>query len=573
MNATSLMSKRPLQAFLAATLLALGGSAFAQEPGKIAYVENFEIWLMEADGTGKTALGLAGTDYSANDVQLSPDGGWVAFTGIDYGLNQSGLFVMRAEAYDETENRPSNVSMIASAFKRVSWHPGGQWLAYVGNDNKVYLLKVLDHDGEPDVGTEETITAASSPVWCSDVTFAPDGRNLLVCQFEADLAFIEVFDANGARTTNEIGTPLPGITSQVEGRATWASFSADGKQIVFQSIKQYTGTLPGSDPPVNGFINEIAIATLTIRDNAGTLTPEHHTSNPRQYLSKPFYYIDPPLFVDKTPSWSKDGSKIVFVDYVDGPPSGYKRIVSLDANAPENDTTNPRVVLAAGDELTDIDSPSFAHPGPGLGGSTANPAAIPPNLISWWPGENTAWDVVGIGEGSMKNSANEGSYDVGKVGRAVLFDGIDDHIQGRSGGMSLVQNFSIEVWVKPLSHSAEQTIIAKGDVGDDDVSYSLLLRDGEPFFRSSMGGVEHEFGANDPNYQGDTTLPVNQWSHLALVSGESFYRMYLNGEIIGGSDPTARPTTSGPLTIGAFVDDTHPTESPGSPFNGHITKL
>lgn len=551
---------------LALAAFGLASTAMAQGPGKIAYVADSEIWMMEADGSGKEALGLAATDFDAYDVQLSPSGEWLVFNGVDFDSGDSGLFLMRAEAYSDPNNFPALIGPDSGIFKRASWHPGGGWVAYIGNDNKVYLVEALDGDGAPAGGTPETITADGSPVWVTDVAFEPAGRNLLICQFGADLALIEVFDANGARTANEIGNPLSPITSQAVGRAAWPSFSPDGKKIVFQSTKQYNGTLPGSNPPVNGFVTEIAIATLTIRDNAGALVPEHDPSNLRQYLGDPVHFIDPPLFVDNAPTWSPDGSKIVFVDYVEGSP-GHKRIVSLNAATPESDPGNPRVVLA-GDGSADVDYPSFAHPG----GVTlpANPAPVPPNLISWWPAENAAWDVAGIGEGSMKNSEDFDPYDVGKVGRAFWFDGIDDHVQCRSGGMSLVQNFSIEVWVKPLSHSTEQAIVSKKNPGDDDVSYSLLLRDGKPLFRASLNGIEHEMGPSN------VTLPLDEWSHLVFTENadEGRLKLYLNGEIVGLTAAVPpRPLTTGPLTIGAIVDDTHPTATPGSPFDGLVDEL
>lgn len=556
--------------FALATFLACAATVMAQGPGKIAYVADSDIWMMEADGSGKEALGLAATDFNAYDVQLSPSGEWLVFNGIDWNTTESGLFLMRAEAFSDPDNFPVLIGPDASIFKRASWHPAGGWVAYVGNDNKVYLVEALDGSGELAGGVPETITDNASLVWCTDVAFAPDGRNLLVCQFEADLALIEVFDANGARTTNLIGNPLPSLTTQFVGRATWPSFSADGKKIAFQSIKQYTGTLPGSNPPENGFITEVAIATLTIRDNAGTLTPEHHTTNPRQYLSKPIYFIIPPMFVDKTPTWSRDGSKIVFVDYVDGSPSDYKRIVSLNTTTPEHDTNNPRVVLA-GDDTTDVDFPSFAHPGNGISSTPATPAPVPPNLISWWPGENAAWDVAGIGEGSMKNSATEDPYDVGKVGRAFWFDGIDDHVQG-SAGLSLTGDFTIEVWVKPEAHSAEAVIVAKGDTADDDVSYSLLLRNGKPWFRSSMGGIEQEIEVGNVTY----SLPLGQWTHLAFTQNAAASRMtfYVNGVLMQQTAAVPpRPDTNGPLTIGAAIDATHPTATPASPYEGLVDEL
>jgi uncharacterized repeat protein (TIGR01451 family) len=375
MNALPSFGRISLQslflAFIAAVVTFGATEVQAQPFAKIAYVADNEIWLMNADGSEKNALGLAGTDFVAYDVQLSPDGEWVAFHGTDFDSGGSGLWVMRAALYNPLPieapvNKPQLVGPDASLFKRASWHPDGVWLAYLGNNNKVYMVSAFNESGELAGGAPERITAMDSPVWATDVAFDPDGRNLLVCQFDSDLAFIEVFDATGARTGNMIDDPLTPITSSTDGRAKWPSFSLDGRKILFHSIRQYVNT---EDPP--RFVTDNAIAVLTIRDEAGNLTPEHQTANPRVPFTTPTESLE------ETPTWSPSGSKIVFVDEVpSGTPGIFtKRIVAINGTEPEHATNNPRSVLAEGAEY-----PSFAHP--------AKPQPTPPITIR---GEANLW--------------------------------------------------------------------------------------------------------------------------------------------------------------------------------------
>ncbi len=195
----------------------------------------------------------------------------------------------------------------------------------------------------------------------------------------------------------------------------------------------------------------------------------------------------------------------------------------------------------------------------------------PPNLVSWWPGENTAWDVAGIGRGSMKNAAHNGmdAYAPGKVGRAFVFDGVDDHIQGRPTGISLVQELTIEAWINPTSTTGEREIISKRNDDNANISYALFLRDGHLVYTSRMAGVDSELA--------DTgTIATNQWTHVAMTESYTAGRkLYVNGTVVASAAglPPVRPVTTGVLSIGAYVTTANPTATPGAPFAGSIDEL
>jgi len=514
----------------------------------IAYVADNEIWLMDADGSEKHSLGLDTGEFIAYDVALSPDAAWLVFSGTCFSgdvfpVGSNGLWLMKAEAYGPA-NYPEYIGTNGATFSRASWHPDGRHVAYIGLDftgsMQVHLVEALDENGEIAGSAPEALTSGAAGNSFADCAFHPDGQYLMASQLGHDLVMFQVFDAAGVRTGSLVVNPLPPITLFSQGYATWPSFSPDGKKVVFAHYK---------DLPSPAF----AIAVLTIRDEAGNTLVENVSTNPRVLHTpgSPDYLAGP--------SWSPDGSKIVFHDS-----TGYYRLFTLNANEPENGSTNPRVEVA-GVNGVETKFPSFAHPA----APAPVPAPVPPKLVSWWPGENAAWDVVGLRQGSMKNSPNEDPYDVGKVGRAFWFDGIDDYVEGSAGSGSLVQDLTIEVWVQPLDDTGEAMIVSKKSNQSDTVSYSLFLRDGRPVFRSVKDGVASELAATgDP-------LPILEWTHLAYTEEDEVGRkMYVNGTLVASLPTvTTRYSTNGPLTIGAFVDDAHPTATPGSPFDGLVDEL
>lgn len=204
---------------------------------------------------------------------------------------------------------------------------------------------------------------------------------------------------------------------------------------------------------------------------------------------------------------------------------------------------------------------------PSLENLTINP---PVDLLSWWPGENTAWDVVGQAGGFMKNAATGGqaAYAPGKVGRAFSFDGVDDHVEAADApGLDLTGDFTIEGWINYSGVEGEQTIISKRNPDNNDISYVLFVRDGTLTFASRTGGGE--ITETSGSY-----IPLNQWVHVAVTLSSGQIVFYYNG-IPGfyNSHPVNRPDTTGNVTIGASVTNAYPTAAPWGPYSGRIDEL
>src|SRR5262245_52643605 len=77
---------------------------------------------------------------------------------------------------------------------------------------------------------------------------------------------------------------------------------------------------------------------------------------------------------------------------------------------------------------------------------TPSPIPAPPGLVSWWPGDGDAVDIVGSNNGSLENGAG---HAVGYVGDAFNFDGADDLMQaGTSGLPTGSQDRTLALWVR-----------------------------------------------------------------------------------------------------------------------------
>src|SRR3990172_3078266 len=176
----------------------------------------------------------------------------------------------------------------------------------------------------------------------------------------------------------------------------------------------------------------------------------------------------------------------------------------------------------------------------------------PSGLISWWPGEGNANDIVGINNGTLMNGA---TFVTGKVGQAFSFDGINDYVSvpGTFGGGS---EATVEAWIKP-----------NGTTGD---------------FQSIVSSTELQFMHFQLNTSGNIVAfvdggvwismpivlptPTGFYRHIvfSVKSGDS--RLYVDGQLIGTNTLTFRTIVpASNLRIGSGWD--------GRYFKGEIDEV
>jgi len=73
---------------------------------------------------------------------------------------------------------------------------------------------------------------------------------------------------------------------------------------------------------------------------------------------------------------------------------------------------------------------------------------VPPGLVAWWKGDNTAANIVGGANGTLVGNAG---YAAGRVGGAFTFDGSGDAVSLGNPMALQLQNFTIEAWIKRAS--------------------------------------------------------------------------------------------------------------------------
>ena len=145
--------------------------------------------------------------------------------------------------------------------------------------------------------------------------------------------------------------------------------------------------------------------------------------------------------------------------------------------------------------------------------------ATPASLANWYPGQGNSNDTRGPANGTPAGAV---TFPAGKVGQAFAFDGnVNTYITLPSLPLTqpppaLGQSFSLEFWINPGRDGAFQHVISNAY---DSPNFGALYMENNKLSYWNRGRV----------FDSLADVPLNQWTHAALVYNGTVVRLYVNG--------------------------------------------
>ncbi len=168
----------------------------------------------------------------------------------------------------------------------------------------------------------------------------------------------------------------------------------------------------------------------------------------------------------------------------------------------------------------------------GTAGKCKPTATVAPSgVVGWWSGDGDANDISGFdNDGGLFNGAG---HDIGRVGQAFSFDGLDDVVRIGSQAEHNVQtgNFSLEAWVNLRNYAVGSSFIAGKELCAGPSIYAMYVSNGgAPSMRLNNSSSASFFASGPVGGVG-----LNQWHHLVGTREGNTLRMYLDGVEVGST--------------------------------------
>src|SRR5437588_1099926 len=167
-------------------------------------------------------------------------------------------------------------------------------------------------------------------------------------------------------------------------------------------------------------------------------------------------------------------------------------------------------------------------------------ASPPSGMVSWWPAEGNANDIVSHNNGTPNNGA---TFAAGEVGQGFSLDGVDDEVAIGNAASLKLNSITIDAWVNPTNNPVGlQAILTKWNqntgTGSGGDSYGLFLINNSGTLE--LFSVIHLSNGAEPNLQAGT-VPTNQFSHVAMTydSATGAFAIYVNGSVVASTTVAA----------------------------------
>ena len=185
-----------------------------------------------------------------------------------------------------------------------------------------------------------------------------------------------------------------------------------------------------------------------------------------------------------------------------------------------------------------------------------NCTAPPAGLVSWWPGDGNALDIVGGNNGVLSNGV---TFAAGEVGQAFAFNGNNQSVViPDSSSLELTNTLTIEAWVNLGTLTDDpngpgRAIVSKVGGAAGDYGYQFVFEHQTLIGQfNSPNQAWPQWAVTSPTI---SSLATGVWMHVAWTYDQNTMLLYLNGRPIATNVIGAHPIATSSSNLRISGDD------------------
>jgi pimeloyl-ACP methyl ester carboxylesterase len=175
------------------------------------------------------------------------------------------------------------------------------------------------------------------------------------------------------------------------------------------------------------------------------------------------------------------------------------------------------------------------------------PLGHSPEVVAQWAFDDATGTRASDSAGGNPGTVNGAAWTTGKIGGALWFDGVNDHVDCGNAAILAPEKMTVAFWMFVEGRNSYQYILGK--------TQDLYSKQDYTFSTGSDGKLEFAFG-QAAGYRvavkSKDALPLSQWLHVATTRDGNTASLYLSGQLAGSTTYSFAVTDKGrPLRMGA----------------------